>query len=103
MHSTRIVGIIVSLIISSVVLWLGPNTALLHLDAQGHVLRTIALTDSIQALALDTTAARLWVGTQKTISAYNDAGSLVASIQLGPNPVLQDIAVDAASGALWIA
>src|SRR5262245_4062953 len=83
--------------------WLGINKALLHLDAQGHVLRTIPLAENVQALALDTTAARLWVGTQRTVSAYNDAGSLVASIQLGTNPGVQDIALDVASGALWIA
>jgi ligand-binding sensor domain-containing protein len=80
--------------------WLGINKALLHLDAQGHVLHTIPLAENVQALALDTTAARLWVGTQRTVSAYSDAGSLVASIQLGTNPGVQDIAFDTNSGAL---
>lgn len=55
--------------------WLGINKALLHLDAQGHVLRTIPLAENVQALALDTTAARLWVGTQRTVQRASITGS----------------------------
>lgn len=83
--------------------WLGVHQTLLHLGAHGQLLRTIYLPDNVQALGLDTTTARLWVGTKKTVSAYNDAGYLVASIQLGQNPEVTALAVDASSGDLWIA
>ena len=72
--------------------WLGVNRALLHLDTQGHVLRTIPLAESVQALALDTTAARLWVSTKKPSApttmlavwcpAYNSTKALTSRISL---------------------
>lgn len=83
--------------------WLGLHTTLFHFDAQGQLLSMIALSDNVQALAVDRTALRLWVATQKKVSAYDDAGTIVATIDLGKNPDVQDIDVDAQSGDLWVA
>jgi ligand-binding sensor domain-containing protein len=57
----------------------------------------------VQALSWDPTTSCLWVGTQKTLTALHDAGSLCKVIDLGPHLDVQDLTVDPASGDLWVA
>jgi hypothetical protein len=83
--------------------WLGLHQTLFHFDAQGPLLKTIPLTDNVQALALDIALARLWVATQRAVSAYADTGHMVVVLALGKSPEVRAIDVDAASGELWLA
>ena len=83
--------------------WLGVKKSLYHFGPQGQWLSSHTLPEPVQALSWDPTTSCLWVGTQKTVTAFNDTGSLCKVIDLGAHPDVQDLTVDPASGDLWVA
>ena len=83
--------------------WLGVKKSLYHFGPQGQWLSIHTLPEPVQALSWDPTTFCLWVGTQKTVTALNDTGSLCKVINLGAHPDVQDLAVDPATGDLWVA
>ncbi len=83
--------------------WLGVKKSLYHFGSQGQWLGVHTLPEPVQALSWDPTTSCLWVATQKTVTAFNDSGSLCKVIDLGAHPDVQDLAVDPVSGDLWVA
>lgn len=84
--------------------WLGVNQTLYHFTTDGVVLHTLPLPHPIQALALDRRLSRVWVGTQKQVSAYDEAGTLVRRLSLDKHATVKDLALrDATSSELWVA
>jgi len=82
--------------------WLGINKRLFHFTAQGQLLATLDLPATIQALAFDKTLGRMWVATADTVTAYDENGTIAASLNMGAKPKVQDIAVDGDTGQLWV-
>ena len=83
--------------------WLGVKKSLYHFGPQGEWLSVHTLSEPVRALSWDPTSSCLWVGTQKTVNALHDMGHSCKTIDLGPHPDVQDIAVDPDSGDLWVA
>ena len=77
--------------------------SLYHFGPHGQWLSSHTLPEPAQALSWDPTTSCLWVGTQKTITAFHDTGSLCKVIDLGAHADLQDLTVDPATGDLWVA
>jgi RHS repeat-associated protein len=83
--------------------WLGVKKSLFHFGPQGQWLSIHTLSEPVQALSWDPATSCLWVGTQKTVAAFNNIGSLCKVIDLGAYPDVQDLTVDPATGDLWVA
>jgi ligand-binding sensor domain-containing protein len=83
--------------------WLGVKKSLYHFGPQGEWLSVHTLSEPVRALSWDPTTACLWVATQKTVNALHDTGDSCKTIDPGPHPDVQDIAVDPDSGDLWVA
>jgi RHS repeat-associated protein len=83
--------------------WLGVKTSLYHFGPHGEWLSVHTLPEHVRALSWDPTTSCLWVGTQKTIHALNDAGNFCKDIDPGPHPDIQDLGVEPDTGDLWVA
>ncbi|HEV8713074.1 MAG TPA: Ig-like domain-containing protein, partial [Candidatus Binatia bacterium] len=82
--------------------WLGINKRLFLFTGEGQLLSTLDLPAAVQALAFDKTLGRMWVATADTVTAYDENGTVVASLNLGAKPKVQDIAGDGDTGQLWV-
>ena len=77
------------------------NTVLL-LNASGTVLRSLTTTGDVKAIAFDSVSSKLWVGTSKSLVAYDAFFTAINSIALGKKEELRALDVDANSGKLWV-
>ncbi|HSF33186.1 MAG TPA: RHS repeat-associated core domain-containing protein, partial [Candidatus Tectomicrobia bacterium] len=83
--------------------WLGVKKSLYHFGNQGEWLTVHTLPASVRGLSWDPTTSCLWVGTQKTVNALDDTGTVCKVIELGRHFDVENLAVDPGSGDLWVA
>ncbi len=83
--------------------WLAEGASLYRFSIQGDLEMHRDFRRSIRGLALDSVQSRLWVATQRTLTAYDRSGNEVASIDPGRRPRIEEIALDPSTGDLWVA
>ena len=98
-------GTNISLVVNSVdgSLWVAGRKTLQHVNAERGTGLQITLERNVRALALDESALRLWVGTENSVFAVDAVtGVELLRLTLGKKDKVKSIAVDAATGDVWV-
>ena len=82
--------------------WLGLSRSLCQFDSAGDLLNVLLLPEKVEALALDPVTDLLWVATRRMLLSYEESGGPVQVLELEERPKIEDLAIDAASGDLWV-
>ena len=85
-------------------LWLSAGSSLYEYDPSSELLlNTVPLEGTIRRLAVDAIHAHLWVGLDSQVLCLDPSTKAVTqSVFLERTAILRDMAVDPASGALWV-
>ena len=83
--------------------WLAIGKTLHHFDSGGQLLKSLDLAAQAQGLSFDSASGHVWLATQSSVIALDSSGFTVLDLSLPKNPNVKAIAVDHASGAIWVA